>query len=152
MDIEYVSKETLENLEKELKHLKGAVRKEISNRIEEAKKLGDLSENAEYTTARELQERNERKISDLENILKNAVIIKKTTRKDVADVGSTVIVEAGWKKETFKIVGTSEINPEKGEISNESPLGSALIGKKIGETVEIRTPSGPKKFKIASIL
>lgn len=152
MPKEYLSKETLASLEKEIEYLKTEVRKEISQRIEDAKKLGDLSENAEYASARELQEHNERRIGELDEIIKNAVIIQKSVQKDLVDIGSTVVIEHGGKKDTYRIVGTSEINPEKGEISNESPIGAALIGRKVGETVEVKTPSGAKKFKVSGIL
>ncbi len=147
----YISKEKLEQIKKEIEFLKTETRKEIAKRLEEAKKLGDLSENSEYLAAKEAQERNESKIVELDNIIRNALIIKKSTTPGFVDLNSIVKVSSNSKQEIFKIVGPQEANPAKGEISNESPIGRALLNRKVGDTFEINTPGGTRKFKIIEI-
>lgn len=149
----YVSKEKLEEIKKELAELKTKTRQEIAKRIEDASKLGDLSENYEYSEAKEAQEFNERKIAELEEILKNAIIIDgKRKNVDSVNVGSIVELKSGLQTIKFHIVGSKESDPGTGKISNESPLGSALLGKKKGDTVEFIMPNGSKKkYKIKNI-
>lgn len=152
-DSTYITKEGLEKLKKELKGLKTEKRKEIASRIQEAKELGDLSENAEYAEAKNEQAFIEGRISELENILKNVTIIdrQKNKNSEVVNVGSSIKVKNDGKTVTFVIVGPSEINLEQGRISHQSPIGQAFIGRKAGEMVEIRVPDGIKKFEIISI-
>jgi transcription elongation factor GreA len=128
------------------------VRRSIAERIESAKSLGDLSENAEYQEAKDAQSQNEARIAELEDILRDAVLISSKHRTDVVDIGSTVEVEDGpSRRVSYTIVGSEEADPAQGKISNESPLGSAFLGKKIGDQVEVRIPAGARSFKIRAI-
>ena len=114
--------------------------------------MGDLSENAQYIEAREEQQRVERRISEIEQMLKEAEIIsKKAKKRDVVEVGATVEVSHNGNTVKFFIVGSSETNPVGGYISNESPLGRVLVGKKVGDNVEVKTPSGKTIYKIKDI-
>jgi len=138
----YLSAVRLEELKKELVELKTVKRIEASDRIKKAKEYGDLSENAEYENAREEQDRIESRIEELEDIIKSAVIIKKATQQEVVDIGSTVEVARNGEKKKVIIVGSNETKPEQGFISNESPLGLALLGKKIGDEAGFKSPIG----------
>jgi transcription elongation factor GreA len=146
----YVTKEGLKKLKKELEERKTTRRKEITHRIGEAIKLGDLSENAEYHEAKDDQGMNEARIRELDNIIKNAVIIKKSN-KDSVDFGCTIKVKINDIEKEYTLVGASESDPTQGLISNESPLGEAFVGKKVGEIVEVDAPSGMLKYEIISI-
>ncbi|MCX6745813.1 MAG: transcription elongation factor GreA [Candidatus Parcubacteria bacterium] len=148
----YLTKEGLEKIKKELAYLKNVKRKEISDRIAEAIKLGDLSENAEYQEAKDDQGLNEARVRELDEVMNNAVVIANgnSKKKDV-DVGSTIKVEVDKKEKEFTIVGPSEADPAQGFISNESPIGQAFLGKKIGEVAEVEAPAGIIKYKILSI-
>ena len=131
----YLSPEGVENLKKELKELKTAKRQEIAKRLQEAKELGDLSENAAYFEAKESQSLNETRIAE-----------------DMVRIGSTVEVKSSDNgTEVFNIVGSAEAKPAEGKISNESPLGRAFLNKKIGDEVEVKTPGGLAKYKIIKI-
>jgi len=150
----YISKERLEELRAQLEDLKKTRRKEIAQRIENAISLGDLSENAEYHEAREEQAFNEGKIQELEDIIRNAVIIKENGHnkvKSVAEVGDKVDVQKNGENTTFSIVGSTEADPAKQKISNESPLGKALLGRSVGEEVQVTTPAGQATYKILRI-
>lgn len=147
----YLSFEKLEELKKELAELKTTKRMEIAERLKRAKEFGDLSENAEYIEAREEQERVESRIYELEDIIKNAVIIKKQKNRGVVDIGSTVEVEKNGERRRFVIVGSKEAKPEDGLISNESLLGAMLIGKKVGSEFTLKTPAGESRYKIVKI-
>ena len=136
-------------LEQELTSLK-ARRGEVADKIAEARDFGDLSENAEYDAAREEQGLLETRIAEIEEILNNADIIKGGARKTVG-LGSKVELTTGGKKVTYTIVGPVEANPIEGKISDESPIGMALHGKKVGEDVTIATPKGDVKYKISQI-
>lgn len=138
----YLSAERLEELKKELVELKTVKRIEISDRLKKAKEYGDLSENAEYADARDEQDRVESRIEELEAIIKSAVIIKKATQQEVVDIGSAVEVSRDGEIKKIVIVGSNETKPEGGLISNESPLGRALLGKKVGDEVAFKTPTG----------
>lgn len=147
----YLSPEGIEALKKELQELKTKKRQEIAKRLQEAKDLGDLSENAEYFEAKEAQSFNENHIAELEELLKNAVIIETSSEEDIIRVGSTIEVKSNNGAEIFKIVGSAEAKPQEGKISNESPLGRAFLGRKIGDEVEVKTPGGITKYKIIKI-
>lgn len=157
----YLTPAGLEKTKKELEERKTVIRQEIADRIEEAKAMGDLSENAEYSSAKETQAFNEGRILELEEIVKNAVLIeagKKTgpAAHRKAEVGSEIeaeMVGAAKKGERIKltIVGVEEANPLAGRISNESPLGKAFLGRGAGEVVEAATPKGKTKYRIISI-
>ena len=128
-----------------------AQRPHIADRIKQARELGDLSENAEYQSAREEQDRLETRISELEHILQYAKIIKKPKVDGLVRLGSTVKLKNGGKPLEYQIVGTVEANPGKGKISDESPIGLALLGKKVGDKAEIKTPAGANAYKITEI-
>jgi len=127
-------------------------RSTIAERIKTAREFGDLTENAEYAVARQEQERNETRIAEIEHILQNVDLIKTPKNDSKVQLGSTVKLksESGKTKE-FQVVGTVEADPLNGKISDESPIGKALIGKQVGEKVEIHTPSDTTVYKIADI-
>ncbi|MCK9187315.1 MAG: transcription elongation factor GreA [Candidatus Colwellbacteria bacterium] len=147
----YVSAKRLEELKEELHELKTVRRLEVAERLKRAKEYGDLSENAEYSEAREQQDAVESRIIELEDIIKNASIIKKSSSQEFVDLGCEVEVEVKDKIRSFTIVGSNEARPEEGFISNESPLGRAIIGKKIGDSAKVSTPSGEVTYKIIKI-
>ncbi|HMH30933.1 MAG TPA: transcription elongation factor GreA [Methylomirabilota bacterium] len=128
-----------------------AKRPAIADAIKIAREQGDLSENAEYQSARAEQERTETRISEIENILQNVEIIKKPRGDNKVQLGSVVKLKGDGKPKEFQVVGTVEADPLNGKISDESPIGQALLGKKVGEAVEIKTPSDATTYKIASI-
>ncbi|OGG86707.1 transcription elongation factor GreA [Candidatus Kuenenbacteria bacterium RIFCSPHIGHO2_02_FULL_39_13] len=150
----YITSDGLQKLKDQFGYLINIERKNIAERIQEAKELGDLSENAEYSAAKDEQAFLEMKIAELDNVIKNAVVIeeKSAAGNDVVDVGSTVKFknELGNKKE-YTIVGCHESDPLNNKISNESPIGRAFLGRKKGDTVEFQAPKGLVKYKILSI-
>jgi len=152
MDQQYFSKEGLEKLKEELAHRKGTLRTDIAARIKEAKEQGDLSENAEYSEAKDAQSTNEGRIQELEILLENAVVISGSSNRVVVQVGSTITVKAGRDDRRYTIVGAAESNPLQGFISNESPLGSAFLGRKKGEKVIVITPKGEVEYKILEVM
>lgn len=147
---EYLSPEGLKKLQQELTEFKTTKRQEIASRLEHAKSLGDLSENAEYQEAKEEQSLVEARILELEELLRDAVVIK-GHRTDKVTVGSTVHVRSDRGEELYTIVGSEEAKPAEGRISNESPLGRAFLGRLAGERVEVRTPSGVAMYEILGI-
>ncbi|MBI4919953.1 transcription elongation factor GreA [Candidatus Azambacteria bacterium] len=147
----YLSREGIEALKKELHELKTTKRQEIAKRLQEAKDLGDLSENAEYFEAKEAQSLNDNRIAELEDLLKNAVVIEASNEENIVRIGSTIEVKSNRGVEAFSIVGSAEAKPQEGKISNESPLGRAFLGQKIGNEIEIKTPGGAVKYKIIKI-
>ncbi len=128
-----------------------AKRGDISDAIKTARELGDLAENAEYQSARAEQERNEARISDIENILQNVEIIKKPRGDNKVQLGSIVKLKNNGKTKEFQVVGTVEADPLSGKISDESPIGQALLGKKVGDGVEIATPTDTITYKVVDI-
>ena len=148
---QYISPERLEELRKELEMLKTEKRVEIAERLKVAKDYGDLSENAEYSEARDDQAKVESRIAELEEVVRNAVTLRKSGHGDEVAVGSTVIVKKNGETKTFIIVGTYEAKPEEGKISDESPLGKAFLKKKVGETVTVTTPAGTISYEIVKI-
>jgi transcription elongation factor GreA len=148
----YVTKKGLKKLEDELSHLVSVKRQEVANRLHEAIEDGELIENAEYEAAKNEQAFIEGRILELEHILSHAKVIKPKRTKDVVQVGSTVVVQQdGGPKETYTIVGAAEANPKEGLISNESPLGQALLDRKVKDQVEIEAPAGSLIFSILKI-
>lgn len=123
----------------------------IADRIKQARELGDLSENAEYQAAREDQDKLEGRIGELEHILHNMQLIKKPKGAGTVRLGATVELKAGGKTKKFQIVGTMEADPMNGKVSDESPIGKALIGKKVGDKAEIKTPTETAQYSIVSI-
>ncbi|HCH34509.1 MAG: transcription elongation factor GreA [Candidatus Saccharibacteria bacterium GW2011_GWC2_48_9] len=144
-----ITAEGKKELEKELEQLKGR-RGDIADKIAEARDYGDLSENAEYDAAREEQGVVETRIADIEDILQNAEIIA-TGKKGMVGLGSVVELKTGSKTATYTVVGPVEADPLQGRISNESPIGQALMGKKVGETVVIKTPKGETEYEVVSV-
>ena len=138
-------------MKKELDYLKTVKRKEIRERLERAIAFGDLTENAAYHEAKEAQGFLEGRILDLGEEIRNSVIISDEKKKDLVSIGSTVTLEKNGEKLKFKIVGVQETDPTGGKISNESPLGRAILDRKKGEIVEVETPSGRTKYKILKI-
>ncbi len=152
MENQYFSKEGLEKLKKELEDRLTVTRPEIAARIKEAKELGDLSESAEYESAKEAQSANEGRIEEIKNILENAVVVTGSSGSSIAGVGSCVKAESKHGVQEFVIVGASESNPGEGFISNESPLGKLFLGRKKGESIELKTPKGTVvSYKILEI-
>lgn len=149
---EYLTKEKYEELSKELENLKTVKRKEVAETLEYAKQLGDLSENAEYHEARDLQANTEDRIRKLEAILKSAEIVSFHHTESV-QIGSTVTIqkEGDSANRQFQIVGSEEADMGAGRLSNKSPIGAALMGKKKGDTVTIQAPSGKVIYKIIAI-
>ena len=145
-----LTQEGVDELKAELKELIGQ-RRGVADRIKHARELGDLSENAEYQTAREEQDRLEARISELEHVLQYAEIIKKPKSDGHVRLGSKVILKDGGKPLTYQVVGTMEADPSTGKISDESPIGLALLNKKVGDKVEIKTPSGAHTYKVIEI-
>lgn len=148
--IHYISAESLEELKKELLTLKNVTIPEIAKRIDEAKQQGDLSENAEYHQAREDMAWAQGRVPELDHLINTAQIIV-TQKSDNVSVGCTLEVEVNGKQKEYTIVGPQEINPAKGLISNESPLGEAFIGHKVGDKVEVTTPAGKITYTIKKI-
>lgn len=145
----YLTSEGIEELKTELAGLT-AQRGPIAERIKTAREFGDLSENAEYSSARQEQERVEGRISEIENILQNVEVIKKPKGDSKVQLGSKVTLKDGDVK-TFQVVGTVEADPLNGKISDESPIGKALLGKKVGDEVEIRTAADIHTYKVIEI-
>ena len=146
--------EGLKKLEDELHERKVIIRKEIADKIKEAREQGDLSENAEYDAAKDEQRDIEARIEELEKILKNAeVVVEDEVDLDRINIGCQVkILDLEYDEELdYKIVGSTEANSLKGKISNESPVGKALIGAKIGDIVEVETQAGILKYKVLEI-
>ena len=147
----YISAEGLTKLNEELNMRKKQLRGEISERISAAKELGDLSENFEYHEAKEQQGLNEMRILQLEHMLKDVVMVEQQSGGEHISLGTHFTVSANGKKQTFEMVGSNESNPLSGKISNESPLGRAFMGHKVGEDVEVRVPSGVIVYRIITI-
>jgi len=151
----FLTAEGLKRLEQELDELKTVKRREVAERIKQALAFGDISENSEYDEAKNEQAQLEERIAKLEMILRNAKLIDdENLSTDVVSIGSKVIVnDLEYDEEMeYTIVGSAEANPFEGKISNESPVGSALLGKKTGDIVEVHVPDGIIKYKIVSIM
>lgn len=151
MEQQYLTKERLEALKQELEVYKTTRRIEVADRLKRAKELGDLSENSEYSEARDEQALVESKIIELDNLIRTAKIITADHGGSAVQVGSSVVLEKDKKEIKYSIVGSNEARPEDGFISNESPLGKALIGKKVGDTATLKLPNGEVSYKIKNI-
>lgn len=148
----YLTPEGAAKIRAELKELIEIKRPEIAQRLREAIRMGDLSENADYIMAKEDQAFLEGRILELEQLLRSATIVAEASVDGVANVGSRVTVqEGGEDPETFLLVGAKEADPRRGKISNESPIGKALLGRRVGDTVKVDTPTGSIKMKILHI-
>ncbi len=149
--IHYLTPEGEAKLKLELAELTGPRREELAQRLRSAIQMGDLSENADYHKAKEDQAFLEGRIQEVDAILRMAVIIERK-QGDMVEVGCHVTIqEDDLDPETYYVVGAKEADPRNGRISNESPIGSALMGRKVGDTVEAQTPGGKMKFKILKI-
>lgn len=152
MPEQIISQEGYDKLQEELRFLSTIKRKEIAERIEKAKELGDLSENAEYSEAKDAQALNDGRILDITNTLKNVVVVTPNARGlGKIDMSSVVTVDSPSGKKEYTIVSFNEANPAEGLISNESPIGMAFLGKGKGEAVIVETPRGPVKYKILEV-
>lgn len=158
--MKYISPEGLKKIKEELEERKTNRRQEIAQRLEEAKSLGDLSENTEYSAAKEEQSFNEGRILELNEIIKKATLIKpgRKSQKEV-QIGSMVEIKAigdsnkksSGQRQSFTIVGSHEAEPSQGKISNESPLGQAFLGHQVNDIIEVETPKRKIKYKIVKI-
>jgi transcription elongation factor GreA len=147
-----ITKEGLNNLEDELQHLLMVRRPEVAEKIKRAREMGGTENNAEYDDAKNDQAFVEGRILMLENIVRNAVAIESPVLPDVVELGNKVLIQnQDGKIEQYTIVGSTESNPVEGKISNESPVGRALLGKKIGDSIEVSTPAGVFTLKIIEI-
>ncbi|QQG52872.1 MAG: transcription elongation factor GreA [Candidatus Falkowbacteria bacterium] len=151
MNEQIISQEGYNKIKDELTYLTTIKRKEIAERIERAKELGDLSENAEYSEAKDAQALNEGKVLELTNILKNVTIVENGGPSGEVVMGSKVTVVSDGKEKQYTIVSFNEADPLNGKISNESPLGVAFLHRHKGEQVEVETPRGVVKYKITKI-
>ena len=149
----YLTKDGLEELKEEYEELTKKKRPDVVTRLAEARDMGDLSENAEYVAARDELSFIDGRIDELEEVLRQVVIIEepKSGKNTVVTLGSTVTVHIGRKKEDFTVVGEWEADPADKKISDQSPLGKALMGKKIGEKVEVEAPAGKVLYTIVSV-
>ena len=154
--MKYISREGLEKLKQEFEECKTIKRQKIAQRLDEAKSLGDLSENAEYQAAKEEQAFNEGRVLELGKLIKEAILLK-PVRKGQKNIKIGTIFEVKMisnrspGKQTFMIVGFHEADPSQGKISNESPLGQAFLDKEIGDIIEVETPKGKAKYKVMGI-
>ncbi len=148
----YLTAEGAEKVRLELEKLKGPAREDIAKRLRSAIQMGDLSENADYHKAKEDQGFLEGRILELEYLLKNAIIVENSGHHEVVEVGARVTVqEEDYPPDTYYLVGAKEADPRNGKISNESPIGHALMGKRAGEEVVAQTPGGELRLKILKI-
>ncbi len=150
--IHYVTAEGLAKLKAELHDLKTVKRRETAERVDAARSLGDLSENAEYQEAKQHLGMIESRILQLNEMLKNiSVIESEKGAGGVVTIGSTVVVQSAGKKKEFQIVGSNEADPAAGRISNESPIGNAFLGHKKGDAVSVSTPGGTTTYTIVGV-
>lgn len=149
----YLTADGVKKLEEELGELKGVARVELSKRLKAAIEQGDLSENADYSKAKEDQGFLEGRIQEIENMLKNYIVIDERQRSNgTVEIGATVTIQEGRDEpETYYLVGPAEADPTQGKISFESPIGSALLNHKIGDEVKVSAPGGDMLFKIIDI-
>jgi transcription elongation factor GreA len=147
-----ITKEGLDKLQSELEHLLSVRRQDIASKIKRAREMGGTENNAEYEDAKNDQAFVEGRILMLENIVNNATVIESPALPGVVEMGDKVLIQnQDGKIEQFTIVGSAEASPVEGKISNESPVGKALLGKKIGDEVEVATPAGVLKFLIMDV-
>jgi len=147
-----LTKEGLEKLQKELEILKTIERQKVAQRIQTAKELGDLSENAEYSEAKEQQALNETRVAEIEDTIKNSEIVDSSkVGANKVGVGSTITVKGDGRKKTYIIVGSNEADPLEGKISNESPMAASFLGHKVGDKASVSTPKGDIEYEILEI-
>ncbi|PIQ73009.1 transcription elongation factor GreA [Candidatus Roizmanbacteria bacterium CG_4_8_14_3_um_filter_36_10] len=146
-----LTKEGFENLKKELDDLLTIKRPRAIERLHKARSMGDLSENSEYNAAKEGLAFVERRVQEIEEIIKMAQVVENHNHQNQVEIGSSVTVEVDGKKEMFQVVGEFEADPFKKKLSHTSPIGQALTGKKVGDWVEVEVPAGKIKYKIVEI-
>ncbi|MBI3361616.1 MAG: transcription elongation factor GreA [Chloroflexi bacterium] len=152
MDEIFLTSDGAKKLKHELEHLTTVKRTELAARLRDAIKMGDLSENADYISAKEEQAFLEGKIMELQETLRRATVVAEGSGNDAVGIGQRVtVVETGADPETFILVGAKEANPREGKISHESPIGKVLMGKRVGDTAEAETPGGTIVFKVLKI-
>ena len=152
MPTNFLTREGFQKLQDELEHLRSVKRQEVANRLHEAMEGGELIENAEYEAAKNEQAFVEGRIQELEIILASARVIEGSGKADIVQVGSTVTIqEDGSKPEKYTIVGAAEANPREGRISNESPIGRAILNHRAGDEVQVEAPGGMYKVRIVKI-
>ena len=152
MNRTYLTQERHDEIVKELTEMKTTGRKSVAEHLKQAKDLGDLSENFDYQEAREQQSRLERRINELDEVLRSSVIIKKAEGvSSMVKIGTKVTLKKNDEIIVYNITGSNESHPEGGFVSNESPIGRALLGKKVGETVRVRTPKGEVAYTILRV-
>jgi len=151
MSGQIISPEGYEKLKKEYEYLTTEKRREIAERIQKAKDMGDLSENAEYAEAKDAQAFNEGRIMELKQMLKNLTVVENGGSKGEVSMGSTIKVKSGDKEKEYTIVSFNEADPGEGKISNESPMGQAFLGKKKGDKAKVQTPKGETEYEIMDI-
>ena len=148
----FLTKEGYQKLQDELDYLRTAKRLEVANRLHEAMEGGELIENAEYEAAKNEQAFVEGRIQELDILLATAKIIENGKKSDIVQLGSKATIKEGsFEAETFTIVGVAEANPREGKMSNESPIGKAILNRKVGETVKVETPGGTYNVKILKV-
>ncbi len=149
----YLTKEGEDALRRELKELRDTRRPALAQRLKEAAAQGDLKENADYHDAKEKLGFIEGRVQQIESILQNAIVVDSSQPSDEVRIGSTVVIQEAGEDfdEEYRIVGSAEANPRERKISEKSPIGSALLGNRIGEQVKVKTPDGVIKFKIVDI-
>lgn len=148
---QYISQEKLDTLKKEYADLREVKIPALAKRIDDARQMGDLSENAEYHAAREEMSWAQSRLKELEHIIGNVEIVGAKASTGSVTIGSSVTVTSSGKKFTYTIVGAQEADPIKGKISNESPLGQAFLGKRAGEKVQVTVPAGVLLYEIIEI-
>ena len=151
MTVQYLSPKKFEELKKERDHIKMVEMPKTADQIHEATQLGDLKENAEYHAAKDRMGWLDARLKEIESILDHAEITEKSTHTDSVGIGSVVTVDTGSKEKTYTVVGAQEADPLNGKISNESPIGEALFGKKKGSKVQVELPAGPQEYTILNI-
>jgi transcription elongation factor GreA len=150
--VHYLTSEGRQKIEQELEHLRTVRRPEIARSLKDAIEEGDLTENAGYSESKREQAMLEGRIAELEEILGNAEELEYDGSADVVALGTQVtVIETGFEPETYQIVGAAEADPARGRISNESPLGMALLGRRVGDTIQVKTPGGVVAFEITDI-
>ena len=148
----YLTSSGQQKLEEELEHLRTVRRQEVAQRLHEAMEDGELIENAEYEAAKNEQAFIEGRILEIEHMLATAKLIQPSGETGIVQIGSTVVIKQdGQKRETYTIVGAAEANPKEGLISNESPLGQALLDREVGDEIEVQAPAGVLNFRIVKI-
>src|SRR5260221_7285195 len=147
----YLTQEGLEDLKREYEDLTKVKRPEVLERVSQARNQGDLSENAEYTAARDELSFIDGRIDEIEELVKQASVIKEENGKSTIGLGSKVTLQVNGKKQVYTVVGEWEADPTEQKISHESPLGKALIGKKVGEKIEVEAPAGELHYSIVSV-